>query len=98
MSGKSGFFSAQVDEKAAGFWLDLEGGNYVPVLGDFLKTRVIIQLLFDSSSAWSSGHSCSVRAHWGGGIEAGIEAFAKQFEVSRVESSLEAQAGTGKRC
>ena len=93
MSGKSGFFSAQVDKKAAGFWLDLEGGNYVPVLGDFLKTRVIIQLLFDSSSAWSSGHSCSIGAHWGGDIEA----FAKQFEVSWVESSLEEQAGTGKR-
>ena len=39
MSGKSGFFSAQVDEKAAGFWLDLDGGNYVPVLGGLFENK-----------------------------------------------------------
>lgn len=72
MSGKSKFFSAQVhDNAAAGFWLDLDGGNYVPVLGDFLKKESLFRSFlwnFNSSSAWSSGHSCSIRAHWGGGI------------------------------
>ena len=39
MSGKSGFFSAQVDEKAASFWLDRHGKFCEPVLGDFLKNK-----------------------------------------------------------